>query len=179
MMGNWKCKKIEFSNVCVNDETGTVWTAVAHIVTGVIGSGVLSLAWSIAQLGWIGGPLTIIFFACITLLSSFLLSNTYRGPDPELGPHRSSSYLDAVNLHKGNLQYFAFTIFFFSFCCCLLFSCLATDENWKKWSSSVVSRKLQIFLFCWVEIQITTSPFWMLPHLSRYPFFISHIKPHK
>ncbi|XP_020213797.1 probable amino acid permease 7 [Cajanus cajan] len=83
------------------ERTGTVWTAVAHIVTGVIGSGVLSLAWSIAQLGWIGGPLTIVFFASITLLSSFLLSNTYRSPDPEHGPNRSSSYLDAVNFHKG------------------------------------------------------------------------------
>ncbi|XP_061367396.1 probable amino acid permease 7 [Gastrolobium bilobum] len=81
--------------------TGTVWTAVAHIVTGVIGSGVLSLAWSIAQLGWIGGPLTILLVASITLLSAFLLSNTYRSPDPEYGPQRSSSYLDAVNLHKG------------------------------------------------------------------------------
>ncbi|KAK7387206.1 hypothetical protein VNO78_27796 [Psophocarpus tetragonolobus] len=83
------------------ERTGTVWTAVAHIVTGVIGSGVLSLAWSIAQLGWIGGPLIILFFASITLLSSFLLSNTYLAPDPEHGPQRSSSYLDAVNLHKG------------------------------------------------------------------------------
>jgi len=106
----------------VNDDgTGTVWTAVAHIVTGVIGSGVLSLAWSIAQLGWVGGPVTIIFFACITLLSSFLLSNTYRSPDPEHGPQRSSSYLDAVNLHKGNLQDFVFTIFFFSVLFVLVF----------------------------------------------------------
>lgn len=86
---------------CHVERTGTVWTAVAHIVTGVIGSGVLSLAWSIAQLGWIGGPLTIVIFASITLLSAFLLSNTYRSPDPEHGPQRSSSYLDAVNLHKG------------------------------------------------------------------------------
>ncbi|WJX31398.1 hypothetical protein P8452_19828 [Trifolium repens] len=81
--------------------TGTVWTAVAHIVTGVIGSGVLSLAWSIAQIGWIAGPLAILVFASVTLLSAFLLSDTYRSPDPEFGPHRSSSYLDAVNLHKG------------------------------------------------------------------------------
>ncbi|KAI5408877.1 probable amino acid permease 7 isoform X1 [Lathyrus oleraceus] len=81
--------------------TGTVWTAVAHIVTGVIGSGVLSLAWSIAQIGWIAGPLAILLFASVTLLSSFLLSDTYRSPDPESGPHRSSSYLDAVNMHKG------------------------------------------------------------------------------
>ena len=86
--------------------TGTVWTAVAHIVTGVIGSGVLSLAWSIAQLGWVGGPMAMFLFASVTLLSSFLLSNTYRSPDPEYGPRRSSSYLDAVNLIKGNLSIF-------------------------------------------------------------------------
>uniref|UniRef100_A0A9I9CCV5 Amino acid transporter transmembrane domain-containing protein n=1 Tax=Cucumis melo TaxID=3656 RepID=A0A9I9CCV5_CUCME len=28
----------------------------AHIITAVIGSGVLSLAWAIAQLGWVAGP---------------------------------------------------------------------------------------------------------------------------
>ncbi|XP_054798083.1 probable amino acid permease 7 [Prosopis cineraria] len=81
--------------------TGTVWTAVAHVVTGVIGSGVLSLAWSMAQLGWIGGPLAMILFASVTLLSSLLLCNTYRSPDPEYGPHRHPSYLQAVNLHLG------------------------------------------------------------------------------
>ena len=81
---------------------GTVWTAVAHIVTGVIGSGVLSLAWSIAQLGWFGGPLAMLHFASVTLLSSFLLCNSYRSPDPEYGPDRNPSYLDAVNLHLGN-----------------------------------------------------------------------------
>ncbi|KAL3566772.1 hypothetical protein D5086_032187 [Populus alba] len=37
--------------------TGTVWTASAHIITAVIGSGVLSLAWAIGQLGWITGQL--------------------------------------------------------------------------------------------------------------------------
>ncbi|CAI0459877.1 unnamed protein product, partial [Linum tenue] len=31
-------------------------TASAHIITTVIGSGVLSLAWAIAQLGWVVGP---------------------------------------------------------------------------------------------------------------------------
>ncbi|CAL0301741.1 unnamed protein product [Lupinus luteus] len=91
----------QYSDYAHVKRTGTVWTAVAHIVTGVIGSGVLSLAWAIAQLGWIGGPLAMILFASITLFTSFLLSDTYRSPDPENGPTRSSSYLDAVNLHKG------------------------------------------------------------------------------
>ncbi|KAL4390329.1 hypothetical protein AHAS_Ahas03G0134200 [Arachis hypogaea] len=67
--------------------TGTAWMAVAHIVTGVIGSGVLSLAWSIGQLGWIAGPFSILIIASFTLISSFLLSNTYRSPHPQFGPH--------------------------------------------------------------------------------------------
>lgn len=81
--------------------TGTVWTAVAHIVTGVIGSGVLSLPWSIAQLGWLVGPLSILLIASSTLFSAFLLCNTYRSPNPEYGPHRSASYLDVVNFNLG------------------------------------------------------------------------------
>ncbi|AET00870.1 putative amino acid transporter, transmembrane domain-containing protein [Medicago truncatula] len=81
--------------------TGTLWTAVAHIVTGVIGSGVLSLPWSIAQLGWIVGPFSILLIASSTLYSAFLLCNTYRSPNPEYGPHRSASYLDVVNFNLG------------------------------------------------------------------------------
>lgn len=81
--------------------TGTVWTAVAHIVTGVIGSGVLSLPWSIAQLGWLAGPFSILIIASCTLFSAFLLCDTYRSPDPEYGPDRSASYLDVVNLNIG------------------------------------------------------------------------------
>uniref|UniRef100_A0A2P2JUK4 Putative amino acid permease 7 n=1 Tax=Rhizophora mucronata TaxID=61149 RepID=A0A2P2JUK4_RHIMU len=81
--------------------TGTLWTAVAHIITGVIGSGVLSLAWSMAQLGWIAGPLAMLVFAAITLVSVFLLSNCYRSPDPEYGPRRSTSYLEAVDFRLG------------------------------------------------------------------------------
>ncbi|XP_038689569.1 probable amino acid permease 7 [Tripterygium wilfordii] len=81
--------------------TGTMWTAVAHIITAVIGSGVLSLAWSVAQLGWIAGPLSLIFFAGITIVSSFLLCDCYRHPDPEYGPNRNPSYLQAVKFFLG------------------------------------------------------------------------------
>ncbi|XP_065859098.1 probable amino acid permease 7 [Euphorbia lathyris] len=81
--------------------TGSVWTAVAHIITGVIGSGVLSLGWSVAQLGWIAGPLMIIFFALITLFSTYLLCDSYRFPDPEYGPGRNPSYLLAVDASLG------------------------------------------------------------------------------
>ncbi|XP_052207862.1 probable amino acid permease 7 [Diospyros lotus] len=81
--------------------TGNLRTAVAHIITGVIGSGVLSLAWSMAQLGWIAGPLVMVVCASVTLFSSFLLCNCYRYPHPEHGPARNSSYLEAVRVNLG------------------------------------------------------------------------------
>ncbi|KAG5546773.1 hypothetical protein RHGRI_018819 [Rhododendron griersonianum] len=81
--------------------TGVLWTAVAHIITGVIGSGVLSLAWSVAQLGWIAGPLTMLIFASITIVSAFSLCNCYRSPDPLCGPTRNTSYLAAVRMILG------------------------------------------------------------------------------
>ncbi|XP_044479311.1 amino acid permease 3-like [Mangifera indica] len=47
--------------------TGTaVWAASAHIITALIGSGVLSLAWATAQLGWIFGPIVMLFFSLVT-----------------------------------------------------------------------------------------------------------------
>ncbi|KAJ7946188.1 Amino acid permease [Quillaja saponaria] len=46
--------------------TGTWITASAHIVTAVIGSGVLSLGWAVAQFGWIAGPIALLIFSSIT-----------------------------------------------------------------------------------------------------------------
>ncbi|KAM1099140.1 hypothetical protein TB2_005654 [Malus domestica] len=82
--------------------TGTLPTAVAHIITGVIGAGVLSLAWSVAQLGWIGGPLLMIVFASVTILSTNLLSDCYRYPKSD-SPTRVGSYLEAVKVYLGTL----------------------------------------------------------------------------
>ncbi|KAH7859936.1 hypothetical protein Vadar_007267 [Vaccinium darrowii] len=81
--------------------TGTIWTAMAHIITGVIGAGVLSLAWSTAQLGWVAGPLTIVVFAATTIFSANLLCDCYRSPDPECGPGRNQSYMEAVQFYLG------------------------------------------------------------------------------
>lgn len=80
---------------------GNIWTAVAHIITGVIGSGVLSLAWCMAQLGWIAGPLAMLSFALVTIISASLLSDSYRSPDPEYGPIRHRSYREAVRMNLG------------------------------------------------------------------------------
>ncbi|XP_020208495.1 amino acid permease 6 [Cajanus cajan] len=83
--------------------TGTWVTASAHIVTAVIGSGVLSLAWAVAQLGWIVGPTILTVFSAITLVTSFMLSDCYRYPDPVHGS-RNPRYMEMVKNVLGGIQ---------------------------------------------------------------------------
>ncbi|GAV69712.1 Aa_trans domain-containing protein [Cephalotus follicularis] len=80
--------------------TGTWLTASAHIITAVIGSGVLSLAWAISQLGWVAGPAVLMAFSFITYFTSTLLADCYRAPDPVTGK-RNYTYMDAVRAHLG------------------------------------------------------------------------------
>uniref|UniRef100_A0ACD5V4A5 Uncharacterized protein n=1 Tax=Avena sativa TaxID=4498 RepID=A0ACD5V4A5_AVESA len=81
---------------------GNEWTASAHVITAVIGSGVLSLAWSMAQLGWVAGPGTMVVFASVTALQSTIFADCYRSPDPEHGPHRNRTYAHAVDRNLGS-----------------------------------------------------------------------------
>lgn len=78
-------------------------TASAHIVTAVIGSGVLSLAWAMAQLGWVIGLLALLSFAFITWYCSTLQADCYRSPDPITGK-RNYSYMEAVRTNLGDQQ---------------------------------------------------------------------------
>nr|GEZ63094.1 amino acid permease 3-like [Tanacetum cinerariifolium]GFA47153.1 amino acid permease 3-like [Tanacetum cinerariifolium] len=75
--------------------SGTVWTASAHIITAVIGSGVLSLAWAMAQLGWIAGPTVLFLFSFVTYYTSCLLADCYQCGDPVTGK-RNYTYMEAV-----------------------------------------------------------------------------------
>ncbi|KAK3124394.1 hypothetical protein QOZ80_7BG0585960 [Eleusine coracana subsp. coracana] len=84
--------------------TGTLTTASAHIITAVIGSGVLSLAWAIAQLGWVIGPVVLVAFSVITWFCSSLLADCYRAPDPVHGK-RNYTYGQAVRAYLGVSQY--------------------------------------------------------------------------
>ncbi|XP_027089778.1 amino acid permease 3 [Coffea arabica] len=93
---------------CFDDDgklkrTGSVWTASAHIITAVIGSGVLSLAWATAQLGWIAGPTVLLLFAFVTYYTSVLLSACYRSGHPDTGK-RNYTYMDAVRANLGGFQ---------------------------------------------------------------------------
>ncbi|XP_021274796.1 amino acid permease 2-like [Herrania umbratica] len=93
---------------CFDDDgrikrAGTLWTASAHIITAVIGSGVLSLAWAIAQLGWIAGPAVMFLFSLVTYYTSSLLTNCYRTGDPVSGK-RNYTYMDAVRSILGGYK---------------------------------------------------------------------------
>ncbi|GFS37618.1 amino acid permease 2 [Actinidia rufa] len=93
---------------CFDDDgrlkrTGTVWTASAHIITAVIGSGVLSLAWATAQLGWIAGPTVMFLFSFVTYYTSTLLAACYRSGDPVTGK-RNYTYMDAVQSNLGGVK---------------------------------------------------------------------------
>ncbi|OWM90111.1 hypothetical protein CDL15_Pgr006432 [Punica granatum] len=93
---------------CFDDDghlkrTGTVWTASAHIITAVIGSGVLSLAWATAQLGWIAGPAMLFLFSFVTYYTSALLAACYRSGDPVNGK-RNYTYMDAVSSNLGGFK---------------------------------------------------------------------------
>ncbi|CAN6458429.1 unnamed protein product [Victoria cruziana] len=83
--------------------TGTVWTATAHIITAVIGAGVLGLPWSVAQLGWVLGPVSILLFAWVTYYTAVLLADCYRYPDKTTG-QRNRVYMDAVSAILGPKQ---------------------------------------------------------------------------
>ncbi|KAI8531367.1 hypothetical protein RHMOL_Rhmol11G0131100 [Rhododendron molle] len=93
---------------CFDDDgrlkrTGTVWTASAHIITAVIGSGVLSLAWATAQLGWIAGPTVLFLFSFVTYYTSTLLAACYRSGDHSTGK-RNYTYMDAVQSNLGGMK---------------------------------------------------------------------------
>lgn len=80
--------------------TGTAWTASAHIITTVLGSGVLSLAWGVAQLGWVAGPGVMTLFAAVIYYTSALLADCYRAGNPVSGP-RNRTYMAAVRATLG------------------------------------------------------------------------------
>ncbi|KAJ7534123.1 hypothetical protein O6H91_13G080800 [Diphasiastrum complanatum] len=83
--------------------TGNEWTALAHLVTAVSGAGVLSLAWSMSQIGWVAGSIILVLLALATLYSSSLLSDCYRHPDPAAGA-RNHTYTKCVNAILGKRQ---------------------------------------------------------------------------
>ncbi|KAL8554195.1 hypothetical protein ACS0TY_002416 [Phlomoides rotata] len=65
----------------------------AHIITAVIGSGILSLAWATSQLGWIAGPTVLFLFSFVTFYTSSLLATCYRTGDPDTGKRTTLTWM--------------------------------------------------------------------------------------
>lgn len=94
----------------------------AHAFTAIVGSGILALPWSVAQLGWILGLIILVAFAAITYYTAILLSDCYRTPDPINGS-RNYTYMDAVRALLG-MAFF----FFFFFRKCYIYVCVCTHR---------------------------------------------------
>lgn len=75
-----------------------MWTVTAHIVTVVVGFGVLSLPWGVAQLGWLAGVATLLVFGIITFYTSSLLAECYKSP---VTGKRNYTYMQAVKTTLG------------------------------------------------------------------------------
>lgn len=56
---------------------GTVFSGVMHVITAVIGAGVLTLPSAMAALGYVGGTLTVVLAGLVTLYTAQLLADLY------------------------------------------------------------------------------------------------------
>ena len=56
---------------------GTVFSGIMHVITAVIGAGVLTLPSAMAALGYLGGTVTIILAGLVTLYTTQLLADLY------------------------------------------------------------------------------------------------------
>lgn len=85
---------------------GTLWTASGHILTAIIGAGVLGLPNAISWLGWVAGPLCLTLFYLVTLLTSTLLANCH-----EIKGVRFRRYPKAVLATLGKRSALALLVF--------------------------------------------------------------------
>ncbi|WIA38321.1 hypothetical protein OEZ86_001658 [Tetradesmus obliquus] len=52
-------------------------TAAGHLITAIIGAGVLGLPASLAWLGWVGGIVSLVFFFAVSLWAALMLTDVY------------------------------------------------------------------------------------------------------
>ncbi|GAB4815312.1 hypothetical protein N2152v2_002358 [Parachlorella kessleri] len=76
--------------------SGGSWSSFYLVITAVIGSGVLSLPYSIAMLGWPGGIICLIIFSWLTLYTSQLLADCHI-----VNGKRQRTYIEVVEAIMG------------------------------------------------------------------------------
>ena len=62
-----------------------------HLITVIIGAGVLSLPKAFSLLGWVFGPILLIFFGIVSLWTSKMLTQVY-----EVDGKKNKTYMHAV-----------------------------------------------------------------------------------
>lgn len=60
-----------------NDKTGSIASASLHCFCAIVGAGVLALPHANAWLGWVAGPICIVIFYLISLLTSVMLADVF------------------------------------------------------------------------------------------------------
>ncbi|KAJ0086900.1 hypothetical protein Patl1_08280 [Pistacia atlantica] len=84
----------------------TVWAASAHIITALMGSGVLSLAWATAQLGWIFGPIVMLLFSLVTCYTFALFAAAVCCPSGDLVTgNTNDTYMDVIRSKLGGITF--------------------------------------------------------------------------
>lgn len=80
--------------------TGTWLRAAGHIITAVIGSGVLGLPYVVGVMGWPAGMILLFLFFVLTLWTSFLLTEVH-----EINGVRFQRYGELVEALLGELYW--------------------------------------------------------------------------
>ena len=76
-MGDGEGPQFHFLSILIDFVAGTTITAACHIGCAVVGAGILALPNSVAWLGWVAGPILIIAFYYVSLMSSKMLADCY------------------------------------------------------------------------------------------------------
>lgn len=72
---NWR---EEVERALPNDKVGTVLSVTAQTLTTIIGFGILALPSAISYVGWIAGPILLLVFFFVTVVSNYLLVSVYQ-----------------------------------------------------------------------------------------------------
>ncbi|XP_031281643.1 amino acid permease 3-like isoform X2 [Pistacia vera] len=147
----------------------TVWAASAHIITALIGSGVLSLAWATAQLGWIFGPIVMLLFSLVTCYTFTLFADAVFHSSGKLASDEKkyTNYMDTFlkELDESMFKLISLGVYYISLFgvasgCTTESSASLNAIQWSKWFHSGgdnngqyhMNRNLCVIIFCVIQI---------------------------
>ena len=76
---------------------------VGHLITVIIGAGVLSLPKAFSLLGWIFGPFLLIFFGIVSLWTSYMLTQVYEVDGKKLKTYKHAVFYILGAGHRNTL----------------------------------------------------------------------------